>query len=156
MTKTVEINVGATNYSVGDNGTGTGTLNTLTDNAKSWINDYWNSNYLLIDSAGTSFSITDTTLHAVIVSGTPATGAYVIVPKHSGFFSLNPTSYRTPAPECVTVLLDADSVEIDWTNMLLSIQRPVSKTSQTTPYNASAAYTYSPLTFKITLGAEAL
>lgn len=60
-----------------DSGNGTGTLNTMTDSTKSWKTDQWNT-YKLRDSAGTVFAITANNATALTVSGTPASGDYVI------------------------------------------------------------------------------
>lgn len=60
-----------------DSGSGTGTLNTMTDSTKNWKTDQWNT-YKLRDSAGTVFAITANNATALTVSGTPANGDYVI------------------------------------------------------------------------------
>ena len=65
----------------GDRGdSGTGTLNTLTDSTKAWTVNAWQTNYVLIDVNGTAFVISSNTATALTVSGTPATGEYVITP----------------------------------------------------------------------------
>jgi len=65
----------------GDYGlSGTGTLSTMTDATKAWTVNAWQTNYVLIDSAGTAFVITSNTATALTVTGTPATGSYVICP----------------------------------------------------------------------------
>jgi len=61
-----------------DGGSGTGTLNTMTDSTKNWIIDQWNTSYEVVDSAGATFNITDTTATTLTVAGTPASGNYVI------------------------------------------------------------------------------
>lgn len=62
---------------VDDTGTGTGTLNTLTDSTKGWITNQW-AGYSVEDSAGAVFPIASNTATALTVTGTPATGAYRI------------------------------------------------------------------------------
>jgi len=65
----------------GDYGTsGAGTLNTLTDTSKAWTADQWKTTWVLIDRLGMAFVISGNAATTVTVSGTPATGAYVIVP----------------------------------------------------------------------------
>lgn len=65
----------------GDYGTaGTGTSNTMTDSTKAWTTDQWKTSWVLIDRLGAAFVISSNTSTALTVVGTPATGAYVIVP----------------------------------------------------------------------------
>lgn len=63
----------------GDSGSGTGSLNALTDATKSWTAGAW-INYLLTDANGDAFLITGNTSTVLTVSGTPATGTYSIKP----------------------------------------------------------------------------
>lgn len=56
---------------------GTGSLNAMTDSTKNWPTDRWNG-YKLRDSAGNVFAITANSGTALTVSGTPATGYYII------------------------------------------------------------------------------
>lgn len=60
-----------------DSGNGTGSLNAMTDSTKSWPTNKWNT-FILRDSANTVFTITASTATALTVSGTPASGDYVI------------------------------------------------------------------------------
>lgn len=62
---------------IDDAGTGTGTLNTLTDASKAWTVDRWIGSYL-IDVNGAGYAITDSSATTLTVSGTPATGFYFI------------------------------------------------------------------------------
>ena len=65
----------------GDMGTGTGTLNTLTDSTKSWTVNAFQTNYVVIDDIGIAFPIASNTATALTVVGTPSTGTYAITPK---------------------------------------------------------------------------
>jgi hypothetical protein len=56
---------------------GTGSASTMTDATKNWIANQWAS-YKLLDSAGVTYPITANTATALTVTGTPATGEYVI------------------------------------------------------------------------------
>lgn len=58
-------------------GTGTGTLNTLTDNTKAWATNEHQGNHFR-DSAGNRFAVTANTATTLTVAGTPATGSYVL------------------------------------------------------------------------------
>lgn len=60
-----------------DYGTGTGTLNTMTDATKTWITGQW-IGYSLIDSAGALKAITANTATTLTITSTPASGAYGI------------------------------------------------------------------------------
>lgn len=71
-----------------ENGTSTGVgAGYLEDTNKDWFNDQWNE-YTLVDSAVSSFAITDTdgSLERVEVSGTPASGAYTIKSANPSWF----------------------------------------------------------------------
>lgn len=59
-------------------GTGTGSLNTMTDSTKNWPASKWATGYSIQDSAGATFAITASNATTVTVTGTPATGLYQI------------------------------------------------------------------------------
>jgi hypothetical protein len=134
MAKTVELNTQATDYSAGDSGTGTGGTNTFTISPAKWKVGLWAGRFKLIDSAGSSFNISSNSTTVLTVTGTPATGAYTILPIITGFVG------------GTSLLLEADKIDVDWMNAILSIQRPVSKTTQKTPINNGNAFTYNEST----------
>ena len=61
-----------------DSGNGTGSLNTMTDSTKNWRTDQFSSGYKLEDSAGATFTPTANGATTITVSGTPASGDYII------------------------------------------------------------------------------
>jgi hypothetical protein len=67
----------------GDNGVGTGTLNTMTDATKAWATNQWQTNFVVIDSTGVAFPITANSATALTVSGTPTSGRFYITPLSS-------------------------------------------------------------------------
>jgi hypothetical protein len=71
----------------GYRGTGTGTASTMTDSlgtGTGWTTSQWITDYVLIDITGVAFAISASTAAGVLtVTGTPATGEYVITPKSS-------------------------------------------------------------------------
>lgn len=62
-----------------EGGSGTGTLNTMTDSTKNWPTNKWSGLSASVrDSAGAVFAITGNAATTLTVSGTPATGLYEI------------------------------------------------------------------------------
>lgn len=61
-----------------DSGTGTGTLNVMTDSGKNWPASKWASGFTVRDSAGVVFAISESDGTTLTVSGTPADGDYII------------------------------------------------------------------------------
>lgn len=132
--RTVELNTGASDYSSGDSGTGTGALNTFTISPAKWKSGLWAGRFKLIDSTGSSFTITANSTSVLTISGTPATGTYKILPIVTGFIG------------GTSILLEAEKIDVDWMNAILSIQKPISKTTQKTPLNNGNSFTYNPIT----------
>ena len=60
-----------------ETGSGTGSASTMTDATKNWRTDQW-IGFEVEDSAGATFSITDSDATTLTVAGTPASGDYVI------------------------------------------------------------------------------
>jgi len=142
MTKIVELNIGANQYYAGCSGTGTGTLNTFEVSAPIWKEGMLDDNYQLIDSVGTAFTISHNTTDTLEVVGTPANGAYTLIP----------LSHKTGFIGGTSLILDASKIDVDWMNAVLTIQRPVSKSTQKTGYNEGDAYTYDPVTLSMSGG----
>jgi len=142
MTKIVELNIGANQYYGYNTGTGTGSSNhfTATDSegvpSDTWEPGILADDYQLIDSAGTAFPISANTATVLNVIGTPATGTYKILP----------LAHLTGFVGGTSLLLDASKIDVDWMNAVLTIQRPVSQSSQKAQYNANNSYTWEPLT----------
>ena len=151
VAKTVELNISGTAYASGGTWTnGTGSSGKFTISPAQFSQGSLAGKFNLIDKNEVVFLIQANKIvtgnDELTVTGTPANtlgDTYKIVPiaGYSGFYG------------GTSLILDAEKIDADWMNSILTITRPVSKTTQKTPVNNGNRYTYANYLVTNTTGA---